>query len=55
MESNSERGNEVRVGEVSSGVVLRGRLIWVILGPLLMFLTTYQLVAKVSCTAGSFD
>ena len=55
MESNSERGNEVRVGEVSSGVVLLDRRLWVILAPLLMFLTTYQLVAKVSCTAGYFD
>ena len=46
MESNSEPGNEVRVGEVTSVVVLLGRPIWVILGPMLMFLTTYAIVTR---------
>ena len=44
MESNTEPGNEVRVGEVSSGVALLGRLMWMILGPMLMFLITYAIV-----------
>lgn len=45
MESNSESGHEVHVGEVSSVVVLFGRLMWVILGPVLLLLITYAIVA----------
>lgn len=46
MESNFGSGNEVRVGEVSSGVVLLGRLMWIILGPMLSVFITYGIVTR---------
>ncbi len=44
MKSNAEHGNEVPAGEVHSGVVLLGRLMWMVLGPMLMLMITYSTV-----------
>lgn len=44
MEMNSQPGTEVRAGEVSSGVALLGRLMWMILGPILALFITYGVV-----------
>jgi len=46
METKSEPDNEVRVGEVSGGAVLLGRLMWMILGPILSFSITYAIVTR---------
>ncbi|MFH1417304.1 MAG: hypothetical protein ABII12_03345 [Planctomycetota bacterium] len=46
MESNSQSGNEVRVDGNSSGVVLLGRLVWVILGPMFALLITCVIVNR---------
>ena len=46
MERNSEPGTEVRAGEASSGVVLLGRLMWMVLGPMLLLVITYAIVTS---------
>lgn len=46
MKSNTESHNEVRAGEVRSGVVLLGRLMWMVFGPMLMLLLTYSNVTR---------
>lgn len=46
MESNSERTNPEHAGEVGSGAALLGRLMWMVLGPMLMLLITYALVTR---------
>ncbi len=46
MEPNSEHGAQARPGEVRSGVVLLGRLMWMFFGPMLLCLTTYGIVTS---------
>lgn len=47
MTFNSESHNEVRAGEVRSGVALLGRLMWMVFGPMLLLLITYSIVTRV--------
>lgn len=46
MESSSESGREAHTGEVTSAVVLLSRMMWMMLGPMLLFLTTYAIVTS---------
>ena len=46
METNSRPDTEVRSGEISSGVVLLGRLMWMILGPILSLFIAYAIVTR---------
>ena len=46
METTSQPGTEVRPGEVSSGVVSLGRLMWMILGPMLSLFITHAIVTR---------
>lgn len=44
MEPNAESANETRPGEITSVLVLFGRLMWMMLGPILLVVTTYAIV-----------
>ena len=46
MESSSEPGNDARPGEVTSAVVLVSRMMWMMLGPMLLLVTTYAIVTS---------
>lgn len=46
MESSSKPGNDARPGEVTSAVVLVSRMMWMMLGPMLLIVTTYAIVTS---------
>ncbi len=46
MQTNSEPGNEAQVGEASSGLALLGRLMWMVLGPILAISTIGAIVTR---------
>ena len=46
MESSSKSSDEARTGEVTSVFVLSSRLMWMMLGPMLLFVTTYAIVTS---------
>jgi len=46
MRTNSHPGTEVHTREISSGTVLLGRLMWMILGPILMCFITFAIVTR---------
>lgn len=46
MKTKPQPGNEVRGGEVSGGAVFLGRLMWMVLGPVLSFFIAYAIVNR---------
>lgn len=55
METNPRSDNETHVGEISSGTVLLGRMVWLMIGPVALLLIIYAIVTNTGGWFGAVD
>ena len=55
MNTNPRSDSETRVGEISSGTVLLGRMVWVMIGPGALLFIVYAIVTSAGGWFGAAD